>query len=320
VFEGGNMGVHPTAATVDYLDSLQLLSTNKDYLSRLLVPTGDTSAATVQVARIAAIIQSEYPGFWPETVRALLIHSAEWNSAMLGGKSPGEVPKSQWPRILRKYGFGKPDLAKALRSARSAVTLICQDEIQPFLLEGTEVKTNELRFHNLPWPREVLQQNGMADAEMRVTLSYFIEPNPGPRQTNDRYRYASCGLRFDVRRPTESEREFRTRVNREVRGEGDQQVSGSPDSSEWDLGYNLRHRGSVHSDTWRGTAAQLAEKNHIAVFPVNGWWRVRKHLNRHDARVRYALVVTIRTPAQAIDIYTSVAAQIGVPAAISPRR
>jgi hypothetical protein len=56
VFEGGNMGVHPTAATVDYLDSLQLLSTNKDYLSRLLVTTGDTSAATVQVARIAAII------------------------------------------------------------------------------------------------------------------------------------------------------------------------------------------------------------------------------------------------------------------------
>jgi Subtilase family len=319
VFEGGNMGVHPTAGTVDYLESLQLLSTNKDYLSRLLVTTGDTSAATVQVARMAAIIASEYQGFWPETLRAVLIHSAEWTSAMLGGRSAGEVPKSHWPRILRKYGFGKPDLAKALRSARSAVTLICQDEIQPFLLDGTEVKTNELRFHNLPWPREVLQQNGMADAEMRVTVSYFIEPNPGPRQTNDRYRYASCGLRFDVRRATESEREFRARINREARGESEQQLSGGADSNEWDLGFNLRHRGSVHSDTWRGTAAQLAEKNHIAVFPVNGWWRIRKHLRRFDARLRYALVVTIQTPAQGIDIYTPVAAQIAVPITIAAR-
>lgn len=317
VFEGGNMAVHPTDGTVDYKDSLQLLSTNKDFRSRLLVTTGDTSAATAQVARVAAIIQSEYRDFWPETTRALLIHSAEWTPAMLGGRGAGAVPKSQWPRILRKYGFGKPDLTSALRSARSAVTLICQDEIQPFLLEGSEVKTNELRFHSLPWPREVLQQNGMLDAEMRVTLSYFVEPNPGPRQTNDRYRYASCGLRFDVRRATESEPEFRARINREAREQGEQQVSGSADSNEWDLGFNLRHRGSIHTDTWRGTAAQLAEKGHLAVFPVNGWWRMRKHLNRYKSRIRYSLVVTIRTPAQAVDIYTPVAAQIGIPITIT---
>lgn len=317
VFEGGNMAVHPTDGTVDYKDSLQLLSTNKDFQSRLLITTGDTSAATAQVARVSAIIQSEYQGFWPETIRAMLVHSAEWTPTMLGGRSPGEVPKSQWPGILRKYGYGKPDLGCALRSARSAVTLICQDEIQPFLLEDNEVKTNELRFHSLPWPREILQQNGMLDAEMRVTVSYFVEPNPGPRQTNDRYRYASCGLRFDVRRSTESEGEFRSRINREAREQGEQQGSGSADSNEWDLGFNLRHRGSIHTDTWRGTAAQLAEKSHVAVFPVNGWWRLRKHLNRYNSRIRYSLVVTIRTPAQAVDIYTPVAAQIGIPITIT---
>jgi hypothetical protein len=77
---------------------------------------------------------------------------------------------------------------------------------------------------------------------VRVTLSYFVEPNPGPRQTNDRYRYASCGLRFDVRRATESEPEFRARTNREAREQGEQQVSGSADSNEWDLGFNLARR------------------------------------------------------------------------------
>lgn len=317
VLEGGNMGVHPTDGSVDFIDSLQLLSTNKDFQSRLLVTTGDTSAATALAARMAAIIQSEYSRFWPETIRALMVHSAEWTPAMLAGRLPGAIPKTQWPGILRRYGYGKPNLATALRCARSSVTLICQDEIQPFILDGTDVKTNELRFHSLPWPREVLLDNGTLDAEMRVTLSYFVEPNPGPRQTNDRYRYASCGLRFDARRSLESERDFRARINREARDEGEQQAGGSPDSNEWHLGFNLRHRGSVHTDTWRGTAAQLAEKNHLAVFPVNGWWRMRKHLSRYNSRIRYSLVVTIRTSAQAIDIYTPVAAQIGIPVTVS---
>jgi hypothetical protein len=81
--------------------------------------------------------------------------------------------------------------------------------------------------------------------------------------------------------------------------------------------FNLRHRGSIHTDIWRGTAAQLAEKRHVAVFPVNGWLRMRKHLNRYNSRIRYSLVVTIRTASQSIDIYTPVVAQIGIPVPVS---
>ncbi|MGB7748303.1 MAG: hypothetical protein WBN75_13565 [Verrucomicrobiia bacterium] len=262
---------------------------------------------------VSAIIQSKYSRFWPETIRALMVHSAEWTPTMLGNRIPKDIPKAEWPSILRKYGYGKPNLASALYSARSAATLICQDEIQPFILEGSDVKTNELRFHTLPWPREVLLYNATLDAEMSVTLSYFIEPNPGPRQTNDRYRYASCGLRFDVSRQTESEQEFRARINREARDENDRDdINRNPDSDEWTFGANLRHRGSIHTDTWHGTAAQLAEKSHIAVFPVNGWWRLRKHLKRYDSHIRYSLVVTIRTSAQNIDIYTPIETQIRI--------
>ena len=32
--------------------------------------------ATAQAAHMAAQIYAEYPGIWPETVRALMIHSA----------------------------------------------------------------------------------------------------------------------------------------------------------------------------------------------------------------------------------------------------
>jgi len=318
VMEGGNKAVNPDGNSVDTPDSLQLLTTNTDIRARLLTTTGDTSAATVLAARMAAIIQGEYPRFWPETVRALMIHSARWTRAMLDGRAAGDIGKDEWREVLRRYGYGLPNLGDALRSARNSVTLICQDEIQPFMLdEDRQVKTNELRLHELPWPRDVLLLHGTLDVEMRVTLSYFIEPNPGPRLSNNRYRYSSCGLRFDVRRPAESEVEFRSRINEEARKEDESPVPSDPDSDMWCLGFNLRHRGSIHSDIWRGTAADLAEKNHIAVFPVSGWWRLRKHLKMYDRRLRYSLVVTIRAPEQTVDIYTPIVTQVSVPVTVA---
>jgi len=78
--------------------------------------------------------------------------------------------------------------------------------------------------------------------------------------------------------------------------------------------------GSVHSDRWKGTAAELANCNMIAVYPIVGWWRERHHLNRWNKRARYALIVTIQTPSEEIDIYTPVATEIEavVPVEISP--
>ena len=58
-----------------------------------------------------------------------------------------------------------------------------------------------LRLHKLPWPQEQLRDLFGADVRLRVTLSYFVEPNPSSRGWQGRYRYASHGLRFDVKRP-----------------------------------------------------------------------------------------------------------------------
>ncbi len=310
VVEAGNRIAQPETGVVQNHGDVELLTTNANWRTRLLTTTGDTSAATVEAARYAVLIQAEYPRLWPETLRALLLHSASWTPQMLGRRRPETISKNEWRRILRTYGFGVPDLASALRSARSSVTLICQDELQPFVLENGEVRTNELRFHTLPWPRLVLQTLGDAEVEMRVTLSYFIEPNPGPRLPSNRYRYSSCNLRFDVRRATESEAEFRARINAAARTDEEDGSGAESDSAEWLLGAQLRHQGSIHSDIWRGPAARLAEKNHVAVFPINGWWRLRKHLKQHDRRLPYALVVSIRTPAVGVDLYTPIETQI----------
>ncbi len=305
VLEGGNMAREPATKSTDYVDSLQLLSTYYQPEINYFTITGDTSAATALAARMAAMIQALYPNFWPETIRGLLIHSASWTTEMLGGLDLRHPRKNEIKNLLRTYGFGVPDLNRARWSASNVLTLIIQNSLQPYVQQGSEIKTNEMHLHELPWPREVLMDLGEVEVEMRVTLSYFIEPSPARRGWNKKFRYASHGLRFDTKSATETTKEFRQRINKVAREEDIHDESTSSDSSEWLLGFKLRSRGSIHSDVWRGTAADLAEKGYLAIFPVNGWWRERKHLGKWNRLTRYSLIVTIKTPSE--DIYTPIA-------------
>ncbi|MFA5821665.1 MAG: S8 family peptidase [Thermodesulfovibrionales bacterium] len=312
VLEGGNMAVNH-ASQVDNADSLQLLSTYFQPLSKMFVTTGETSAAAALASRMAAILHAAYPDLWPETTRALLVHSADWTNAMkarFGTNSRADIKK-----LLRYCGFGVPDLKKAMWSASNSLTLIVQDLLQPFEKYKDGVKTCDMHLHELPWPIEVLHELGETTVEMRVTLSYFIEPNPARRGWIRRHRYASHGLRFDVKTPTESNDDFRRRINKAARDEDVGKTSDS-DSSEWLLGRDIRGQGSIHSDRWKGTAADLASRGVIGVYPVIGWWRERHQLGRWNRKARYALVVTIQTPESEVDIYTPVANTIKTPISI----
>jgi hypothetical protein len=261
---------------------------------------------------MGAILQAEYPQFWPETIRALLVHSAEWTEPMR--KAFGSNKQACHNR-LRRYGYGVPSLARALYSARNSLTLIAQQSLQPFEKEGSDIKTNHMGLHSLPWPTQQLLDLGEADVEMRVTLSYFIEPKPGRRGgfARTRHRYQSHGLRFEVKRPQESLEEFRQRVNKAARDDDEEYAGAVGDTEGWVLGPNLRTRGSVHSDWWQGTAADLAACGCIAVYPVTGWWREKTDREYWTRHARYSLVVSIRTEASTVDLYTPVQAMLPVP-------
>ena len=187
--------------------------------------------------------------------------------ARFGTNSRADIKK-----LLRYCGFGVPDLTKAMWSASNSLTLILQDSLQPFEKYKDDIKTRDMHLYDLPWPIEVLQELGETTVEMRVTLSYFIEPNPARRGWIRRHRYASHGLRFDVKIPTESSDDFRRRINKAARDEEVGKTSES-DSSEWLLGRDIRGQGSIHSDRWVGTAADLASRGVIGIYPVIGWWR-----------------------------------------------
>lgn len=309
VFEGGNHGVNPANSMGDHLDDLSLLTTHHRLNERLFTVTGDTSAATAQVSRMAAQILADNDDAWPETVRALIVHSAEWTPAMRG-HLPVNPRQNDKRVLLRRYGYGIPDLGRALRSMQSDVTLVMEREMQPFRRDGSTVKTQDMVLHELPWPADTLEALGETLVEMKVTLSYFIEPNPGERGWTKRHRYASHGLRFAVKRAEETVEAFRRRINAAAREE--EESTGAAGGEEgWVLGPRLRDRGSLHSDTWQGTAADLANRHGIAVYPTGGWWREKPALQRSDRVVRYALVVTIRA-AEEVDLYAEIEHAIAV--------
>lgn len=308
VMEGGNY-VTDGRNRSNCVD-LTLLTTIVHPTGRLFSHMGDTSAATAQAARAAAVIWSYYPKLWPETVRGLMIHSAQWTPAMRA-RIPGDA-KADVHRRLRCFGYGTPSLQRALWSAENAATLIFEGELQPYHKVESSYKTKELHLHRIPWPTEVLELLGEVLVTMRITLSYFVEPSPGRRGWGEKHRFQSHGLRFDVISPLETEEQFTRRISRAMWEEDGQRPDNVPETRNWVVGRKGRTRGSIHSDWWTGTAAELARCGTLAVYPVTGWWRERPHLSRYNRKARYSLLVTIETPSVEIDLYTPIVNEVEV--------
>lgn len=313
VFEGGNLLKAPDNNITSHED-LELLSTSKSIQIKPFGTVNATSAAAAQASWFAAKVAFEYPNAWAETIRGLMIHSADWNNAMRN-QHEKQNNKGDITNLLRTFGFGVPNLDRALYSQESALTFIAQETIQPFSYKGgssSDTETNEIHFFDLPWPSDLLLEMEQTPVKLRITLSYFIEPGAGEIGWKDKYRYQSHGLRFDVNNIGENEDDFRKRVNKAAREE-DEEVNGNAGSNRWVIGTNNRSSGSIHSDFWEGTAADLATCNHIAVYPVIGWWRERKHLGKVENKTRYSLIISLETPVQDVELYTTVKTMIEVP-------
>lgn len=290
---------------VSECEDLELLTTSKDFLTRPLTTIGGTSSATAQASWFAAQIYNEYPGIWPETVRALMIHSATWTDKMIEQFCRDDRKTKGRNLLLRSCGYGIPNLEKAIECKNNSVNLVIESEIQPF----KKNKMNEMHIHEIPWPTEVLQALGEVEAKLKVTLSYYIEPGPGEVGWKNKYRYPSAGLRFDVISSDESLEEFERRINYKMR---DEDTIIDTKSRDWYLGTNNRDVGSVHSDFCEAPAVALCDANYVAVYPVIGWWRERSYLGKNNSKMRYSLIVSIETPETEIDLYTSIITQISV--------
>lgn len=318
VLEGGNLASDGSGFATE-CDDLSLLSTHYDQTQAHFSTFNMTSAATAKLSWMAGKLQASNPDYWPETIRALLIHSAEWPET-LKQQFMADDTKTSFKRLLSICGYGVPSLERAMFSSQNSLTLVAQSELQPFDKKpkpSSGFRTRDMHFYDLPWPKDtLLNLPDETPVEMRVTLSYFVEPGPGEIGWQDRYRYASHGLRFELNSPGEEQAAFLKRINKAARDEDEDKPGTKAPNDHWLLGSQARNRGSVHSDIWQGTAADLADSNLIAVSPTIGWWRERSYLGRWNKKARYSLIVSITTPDESVDVYTPVAAQIQLPVAI----
>ncbi len=317
VEEGGNLLLSPDGESVSNADCVSLVTTADHSSGHLFRDHGETSAANALVSRIGARLWSVYPEYWSETIRALIVHSASWTEKMrsyqVAAEQDGSPPREAKELLLRMFGHGVPSFNRAEKSTSQYLNLVIQDHIKPYKLKDGDLSFDEMHLVELPWPQDELLALGNADVRLRITLSYYVEPNPGRRSYTLRYRYQSFGLRFKLINGNEDTEDFIKRLN--VAERDDNYSGGQADRTGWELGDHLRTRGTIHQDTWEGSAAELALRNSIAIVPVAGWWKQRqKNLSnpRDEVSVPYSLVVSLDAFDADIDIYSPVATEVGI--------
>ncbi|ACI93531.1 Y4BN [Afipia carboxidovorans OM5] len=315
LFEAGNM-LSDASGFCGWGPSVSLLAPGSDVVAEPLVPFWATSAAVGMAGNFMGRLQAALPTRWAETHRALAVDSAQWpqpiRKKLIGrGASWKSGSKATKQQILREVGFGVPEIERAILSANNDVTLIAEAEIQPFAL-GADGRTgvfNEMHFYDLPWPRTVLERIENESVMMKVTLSYFIEPNLTGKAATRPDTYRSFGLRFAMKNRTETDARFRSRISASQAKDGTEPEG---EKSYWLLGPKAIQAGSLHCDLWRGPAIELASHDAIAVYPVGGWWKSHVGQRRVTDKARYSLLISISAPGQAVDLYSEIATLVEV--------
>jgi len=319
VIEAGNRAVSPSKTDVYCVDSLALLSTGAHVDRHPLTPFRATSAATAQAARLAARLMDTFPDYWPETIRALIVHSAEWTPSMLAQLEDTPAKQDRY-LLLRRFGHGVPSFERAAASAQNHLALVSQATIQPYRRSSKGM--NECHFYSLPWPRQALEGLGDQDVKLKISLSYFVEPNPGSSASFDPSRYQSFGLRFDLKRRNETPANFAKRINKEIRENEADRPPRTVDADHWRFGTNAMSAGSLHCDEWTGPAVNLLSRQMICIRPVGGWWNNRASAEIRCQEARYALILSLKAAGSEIELHSPISAlveqEIGIETVSSP--
>jgi hypothetical protein len=57
---------------------------------------------------------------------------------------------------------------------------------------------------------------------------------------------------------------------------------------------------------------EMSERNIVAVYPKNGWFKNLKKQNKFNEEVRYSLIISLESEKLDVDLYSPVLAKVSV--------
>jgi len=184
MMEAGNRALNKARTEALTFGSLSLLSTGSDVTHAPLVPFQATSAASAQGARLAARLARRSSGLLagdnprPDHPQRRVDGADAQGVRWIAGQE-AELRACSAVR-LRRAG-----LRPGNRIGQQPSRPVRPGGIQPFKLDGQR-KFNECHYYTLPIPADMLEKLENEIVELKITLSYFIEPNPGLRRMSSR--------------------------------------------------------------------------------------------------------------------------------------
>jgi len=142
----------------------KVITLNPNWITegRLFTLESGTSFSTPKIAHYAAKLFNSYPDYTSNLIKALLI-----NSASIPQERPQPLleinindPFKKANHLFNIYGYGKPNLEKALRSEGNRVVLIKENKI----------KLRKFHIYPVYLPREFIEERG--DKTLSLTLVY----------------------------------------------------------------------------------------------------------------------------------------------------
>lgn len=303
--ESGRAGQAPQYAGIP--------TTNKSFAppdGRLLRTVAGTSFAAPRVANLAGRLFQEFPGISSNLVRCLVASSARLpvsRPPALSELDPADE------KILRTYGYGQPDFARARWSAENDALLVAEGTVEVDSFELFELPTLPSTFFSADGSGELAvslafdppTRHTRFDSYLGIAMEAHLYRNASPEQVADAIRDYTREEKEAIAQATNVELRKVTlpsRTSLRTPGAGPSNIDLSP-------GINLRMKGTlqrgicrISSSRWQYDGGPLI----LAVICRRVWAPVE------IVSQRFAAVVSISHESEAVRIHEHVRAQLRV--------
>lgn len=269
--------------------------TNEQVLNPLLVRAGGsgvdrnaigTSFAAPKVTHIASQLQASLPGESALLYKTLVIQSA---------RLPEEVFRTPTLEAIRTFGYGIPNLTRALDNSEKRVTLTSESTVKP----------GAANLYSINIPTELRRQGEDFDVLIEVTLCYTAVPRRTRRKIQS---YLSSWLSWESSKLGESYASFKARILKNIT-DPQLETAEDVDSLSWTIWSNpvwgtvrgLKRQDSATQKDWVILKSnQLPEQLSFAVVGHKGW---DKNL---ENEIPFSLAVSIEALQGELQVYEQI--------------